>query len=291
MSRHIVVIGKTGQLAQALKKEISFSPLTAHFFDRHFLNLTTPKNLFISTLENLPKCDALILAAAYTDVDKAESEKEEALAVNGRAPELLASYCKEKDIPLIHISTDYVFNGRANTPYKETSKTGPINTYGRTKHRGETAIISSGCRYAILRTSWIFDGRNKNFLTTMLNLAKTHQTVNVVNDQIGRPTYAGHLAQAVLKITNELISNTKECHGIFHVTSTGPIISWADFAKAIFKVQNLDVQVNQISSIEYPTPAIRPAYSVLDTSKFETLFASKLPNWQAGLKAALTERG
>ena len=290
MSHHIVVIGKTGQLAQALQKEIGLSSLTAHFTDRQTLDLTATETSLNSALKKLPACHAIILAAAYTAVDKAEDEQEKAMAVNGRAPGIIAAYCKEQGIPLVHISTDYVFNGQANEAYKETHQTDPINTYGLSKHAGEVAIKASGCRYAILRTSWVFDGRNKNFLTTMLKLAQMHKTVSVVNDQMGRPTYAGHLAQAVLKVTNELIANRKECLGIFNITNTGPVISWAEYAKAIFREQNLDIHVKEISSAEYPTPAKRPAYSTLDTTKFETLFASNLPSWQAGLKAALAER-
>ncbi len=290
MSHHIVVIGKTGQLAQALQKEIGRSSLTANFIDRKSLDLSAPETSLNSALRKLPKCHAVILAAAYTAVDKAENQQEKAMAVNGRAPGLIAAFCKEQDIPLVHISTDYVFNGQARKPYKETHQIAPINAYGRTKRAGEVAIELSGCRYAILRTSWVFDGHNKNFLTTMLKLAQTHKTLSVVNDQLGRPTYAGHLAKAVLKVTNELIANTKEPIGIVNVTNTGPIISWAEFAKVIFSDQNLDVKVVEISSLEYSTPAKRPAYSALDTRKFETLFASNLPSWQAGLKVALAER-
>lgn len=290
MDRHVIVIGKTGQLAQALQRAFPQSSLTASFMNRQALDLADTESSLKAKLEKLPPCDAIILAAAYTAVDKAESEFEEAMAVNGRGPKLIAAYCKDKGIPLIHISTDYVFNGQATEPYKITNKTDPINAYGISKRAGEIAIEASGCNYAILRTSWVFDGRNRNFLTTMLRLAETRKTLNVVSDQLGRPTYAGHLAQAVINVTNDLINGEQGFQAILHVTNTGPTISWADFARNIFQTQGLDVDIKSISTEEYPTPAKRPAFSALDTSKFESLFAYKLPNWQAGLKAAIAER-
>jgi len=191
---------------------------------------------------------------------------------------------------LIHFSTDYVFNGKATTPYEITETPNPINFYGFSKREGELNIQASQCKYAILRTSWVFDGTGKNFLTTMLRLAETHTSLNIVSDQLGRPTYAGHLAQAGLSAARSLVTGNQESVGIFHVSNTGPIISWAEFAEAIFHNKNLAVTVKPIPSSEYPTRATRPAFSALSTKKFETVFDYKLPSWQEGLKAALSER-
>ena len=301
MSAHLVVIGKTGQLARALRKEISQQThknqrlQTADFIDRETLDLTSTADVIRETLDNLPPCDAIILAAAYTAVDQAETDIQSAMAVNARAPGIIAQFCKDRNIPLIHISTDYVFSGKTHNPttmqpYKITDETAPLNVYGRSKREGELAIQASKCRYAILRTSWVYDGLGKNFLTTMLRLAQTHDTISVVHDQYGRPTYARHLAAAVLRTTSDMISDKEASHGLFHVTNTGPIISWSDFAQAIFKQQSLKTRIKPITTAEYPTPAQRPFYSVMDTSKFESLFDYTLPNWQAGLTAALAER-
>lgn len=289
MSANIVVIGKTGQLARALKKEIDASEHTATFLDRRHLDLTSSPELIQETLNNLPACDAIILAAAYTAVDDAETDQEKAFAANGRAPGVFAAFCKTEDIPLVHISTDYVFNGKASELYKVTDPTDPINCYGASKREGELAIQRSGCRHVILRTSWVFDNYGKNFLTTMLRLGQTHEIINVVGDQKGRPTYAGHLAKATLLAAQKLILKTAECQGLFNVTNTGLAISWAEFARTIFKSQNMDVQVKAITTAQYPTPAMRPAFSALDTSKFELLFGYELPSWQEGLFAALAD--
>ena len=290
MGSHLVIIGKTGQLAKALQKEIDGTKHTASFYDRSSLDLRTNAKTIAKFVESLPPCDALILAAAYTAVDQAETDKKTAIAVNGHAPGIIAKVCKVRNIPLIHISTDYVFNGRSKTPYKVSDATDPINVYGYSKRLGELAIQSSGCRYAIVRTSWLYDGLGKNFLTTMLRLAENKNEISVVDDQIGRPTYTGHLAKSVLSIADRFMSGKKIHCSVFHVSNAGSIISWADFAKTIFEFQNLTTEVTPITTQNFPTLALRPAYSALDTSKFETSFDYTLPNWQEGLAAALTER-
>lgn len=290
MGARIAVIGKTGQLAKALKKAIEASSHVAVFYDRDALDLRASKKVISEFIANLPPCDGVILAAAYTAVDLAESDKDTAMTVNGDAPGIIARVCKTRNIPLVHISTDYVFKGQAARPYKITQAAAPLNSYGVSKHAGETNIQASGCRHAIVRTSWVYDGVGKNFLTTMLSLAAEKNNISVVDDQMGRPTYAGDLAKSVLKIMDGLIAQKEGCNGIFHVTNTGPVISWAEFAMAIFKAQNIDTQITAIPSSDYPTPAKRPSYSALDTSKFETLFDYKLPSWQEGLSAALAER-
>lgn len=290
MTSHFAVIGKTGQLARALKHQIEESGDRASFYDRQDLDLTTTPDVIQRFIQNIPKVDAVILAAAYTAVDQAENDRDAAMAANARAPGLIAAECQKRNIPLIHFSTDYVFNGEAHSPYKVSDKTDPINVYGYSKRVGELSIQASGCQHAILRTSWVFDGTGKNFLTTMLRLSKTHPSLNIVADQLGRPTYAGHLAQAGLSAAKGLLEGKDGSSDIFHISNTGPIISWAEFAKAIFKAQNITISINSIPTSEYPTPAKRPAYSALDTRKFETIFDYTLPNWQDGLSAALAER-
>jgi len=290
MSLNFAVIGETGQLARALKVQLKQQGYKGYFFDRQALDLSANSKTLEHFMDDIPDVDALIIAAAYTAVDEAENDREAAMAVNGKAPGLIAQACNERNIPLIHISTDYVFNGEANTPYNVTDKTDPINVYGYSKRAGELSIQASGSRYAILRTSWVFDGTGKNFLTSMLRLAETREYLNIVDDQLGRPTYAGHLAQAALSAARGLIAGLEGSSGIFHVSNTGSIISWATFAKVIFKTNSLDILVNAISTEEYPTPAKRPAFSVLNTNKFETIFDYELPSWQEGLVAAMSER-
>ena len=290
MTLKFAVIGETGQLARALKDQIKHQNYQAVYFNRSTLDLSSSSAEIEKVLENIPPVDAVILAAAYTAVDKAEKEMERAMKVNGRSPGLIAKICKKHDIPLVHFSTDYVFNGKAETPYKVSDKPQPINAYGQSKYKGERLIKASGCRHAILRTSWVFDGNGQNFLTTMLQLAQSNNALNIVDDQRGRPTYAGHLARAGLSAARGLLSGRKDCCGIFHVSNTGSVISWAEFAEAIFAAEKIEAKIIKIPTSEYPTPARRPAYSALDTEKFESLFDYKLPNWQEGLKAALAER-
>ena len=290
MGLKFAVIGQTGQLARALKIQIEAEGYEGIFFNRKALDLSAPPKTLQRFIDSLTKIDAIILAAAYTAVDDAENNQDIAMAINGRAPGIIAQACHKRGLPLIHFSTDYVFNGKAVAPYEITETPDPINFYGVSKREGELNIQASKCQHTILRTSWLFDGTGKNFLTTMLRLAETRPSLNIVSDQLGRPTYAGHLAQAGLSAARSLIAGNQESVGIFHVSNIGSIISWADFAEAIFCNESLAVTVNPIPSSEYPTRATRPAFSALSTKKFESMFDYKLPSWQEGLKAALKER-
>ena len=191
------------------------------------------------------------------------------------------------DIPLIHISTDYVFDGEADMPYQPDDDTDPLGVYGASKLDGELAILESGARALILRTSWLYDAEGRNFLTTMLKLAKENDTIPVVDDQFGRPTYVGHLAQAIFRAADYFSQEPDMETGIYHVTNGGEDVSWAGFAKAIFKAKGIDVKVDDIPTSDYPTAAERPAYSVLETENFERTFRHPLPDWQAGLRDAL----
>ena len=291
MSLRLAIIGKTGQLARALFREGKESGHDIVALDRNALDLTSSRDLISSKIESLPAdIDALIIAAAYTAVDQAETDADTAYAVNATAPAAIARACAKHNIPLIHISTDYVFAGDGHQPYQPDDDTDPLGIYGASKLDGELAILESGARALILRTSWVFDGSGKNFLTTMLRLSETRDALRVVDDQIGRPTYAGHLALATLKAA-EILANEPDCEtGIYHVTGGGAPISWADFAVSIFQTVDKNVHVERIPTSEYPTPAERPSYSVLNTDSFERNFHHPLPDWQNGLAAALQER-
>ena len=288
MSLRIAVIGKTGQLARALLREGEAQGHEIIALGRDALDLTASSTEIETAIASLPSgLDVLVIAAAFTDVDGAESQSDVSYAVNAVAPGIIARTCAQHDIPLIHISTDYVFDGEADSPYEPDDDTDPLGVYGASKLDGELAILESGARSLILRTSWLYDGDGSNFLTNMLRLAKDKDVISVVDDQIGRPTFAGHLAQAVLKAASNFAQEPDIETAIYHVTNGGEEVSWAGFAKAIFKAKDLDVKVDEIPSSNYPSIADRPAYSVLETESFERTFRHPLPDWQSGLRAAL----
>ena len=288
MSLRIAVIGKTGQLARALLREGEALGHEIIALNREALDLTASASKVEAVISGLPSgLDALVIAAAFTNVDGAETQSDTAYAVNATAPAIIARACAAHDIPLIHVSTDYVFDGDADMPYLPDDDTDPLGVYGSSKLDGELAVLESGARALIFRTSWVYDANGRNFLTTMLRLAESKNTITVVDDQLGRPTYAGHLALAILRAADMFTQEPDIETAIHHVTNGGEPVSWAGFAKAIFKAKGLDVKVDDIPTSDYPTPAERPAYSVLDTDSFERTFRHPLPDWQAGLRAAL----
>lgn len=280
------VIGETGQLARALK---AAQPALLTL-SREQLDLSQNPAVIdhrLTTLSGLHgRPAAIILAAAYTDVDGAQSNPDLANAVNGAAPGAISTWCASRSVPLIHISTDYVFGGDGTAPYRANDKTGPANEYGRSKLTGENAIMASGCSGVIIRTAWLYDSKGPNFFTAMINQDAAGNPLRVVNDQIGRPTYAPDLARAVLTATHTLIDAPKACK-TYHVTNTGTSVSWAGFAAAIVP----EARITGIPSSDYPRPARRPAYSVLDTSEFELDFRTPLRTWQDALVCALNDRG
>ena len=291
---NLAVIGETGQLARALAKLTAQQNINAKFLNRKKCDLSQSEAHILSALNGLgPNLNAVIIAAAYTAVDQAETDQENAHKVNGTAPGIIASFCKARDIPLVHISTDYVFNGQAKSPYRPEHPTQPLNIYGASKLAGEEAVKAQSGRHAILRTSWVFDGMGKNFLTTMLRLGETRESLAVVADQYGRPTFAGHLAEAALKAVKLMHEDSSIESGVYHVTGSGNITHWAGFAKAIFEasheLRDHSVDVNHITTSDYPTPAQRPAYSAMDITKFETTFSHLIPDWKSGLKAAMLD--
>lgn len=283
-----LIIGKTGQLAAALA---DLRP-DGVYLDRAALDLSKDSAAIVDALNETAQQHALggvILAAAYTAVDRAEDDVSTATAVNGRAPAVIARWCRAQGVPLVHISTDYVFNGTAKAPYCVDDPTDPVNAYGQSKRDGEIAVLNSGAVAAVLRTSWVYDTFHPNFLTTMLRLAETRDSLRVVDDQIGRPTYAPDLARAVLR-TLEILRVDPSKAGLYHVTNTGDPISWAGFASAIFAADKLQIAVESIPSSDYPTPARRPLYSVMDVGAFERAFDQMLPDWRDGLRRAMSGR-
>ncbi|MEM7728824.1 MAG: dTDP-4-dehydrorhamnose reductase [Pseudomonadota bacterium] len=284
-------MGRTGQLARALAAETADGSLTADFLDRRDCDLSQPAARVRDCAErNIADADAVLIAAAYTAVDAAEADLETAMAVNAAAPGAIAEAAASRGIPVVHVSTDYVFKGDADAPYRPDASVDPLNAYGRTKAAGERAVMEAQPRAAILRTSWVYDAVGRNFLTTMLRLGETRPELRVVDDQTGRPTYAGDLARACIAAADALVRGDARAAGIFHVTNTGDPVSWAGFARAIFETAGRDVTVTGIPSSEYPTPAQRPAYSVMDTQVFTTTFAMQLPPWRDGLCRAMEAR-
>jgi dTDP-4-dehydrorhamnose reductase len=277
-NNHIVVTGANGQVGQSIKllsdlyPDVKFSFLTRDdlsISDREALN---------SFFQN-QKPTVLINCAAYTAVDKAETEQELALSVNATAVETLAGICKEFNTKFVHISTDYVFDGNASIPYKESDPTNPINYYGFTKLQGENLAIAANPETIILRTSWVYAPHGKNFVKTMLKLMQDRTELNVVGDQFGSPTYAPDLAEALLKIalSDHIIP------GVYHFSNDG-IISWFDFATAIAEISHSSCKVNAITTAQYPTPAKRPSYSGLNKSKILSNYSIKLKPWRDSLQ-------
>jgi len=293
MPLNIAVIGQTGQLARALTSRARTTPHKLTCYGRDALDLTCEPDQVTQFINSINNVDVIINAAAYTAVDKAEDDAIMAFKVNAETPGTFAKICAEKNIPFIHISTDYVFNGQSSAPYKPNEPTDPLGVYGASKLAGEEAILESAGRASILRTSWVYDGTGQNFFTTMLRLAQDRSELNVVSDQFGRPTYAGHLADAALRTAEVLQAGGADASGVFHVSNSGKNIHWADFASSIFAVSRAyithDINVNGITSAQYPTRAKRPAYSVLDITRFEKTFQMKLPDWREGLKEAVAE--
>ena len=276
----ILVFGKRGQVATELQR---LSGVVA--MGRDDVDLSDPAVCAAAIHEHAPK--AVINAAAYTAVDRAEDEEDLATVINGEAPASMAKACAELGIPLVHISTDYVFNGRGNTPYRPEDATEPQTAYGRSKLVGETGIRESGAVYAILRTSWVVSAHGANFVKTMLRLSDTRDALNVVADQIGGPTPARHLAKACLQIANQLIQDTTKS-GTYHF-SGAPDVSWADFATEIFDQAGRTMTVTPIPTAEYPTPAKRPLNSRMKCCSAEHVFGIKRPNWRDGLKEILKD--
>lgn len=286
MTIDVLITGANGQVGWELKRRTDFHKLTAASFDRAALDITDTNAVLAVIKENGPK--VVINAAAYTAVDKAESESELAFAVNRNGPANLAKACAEQDIPLIHISTDYVFDGWKDGVYQEEDKTAPVSVYGASKLAGEEAIRQSGVTHVILRTAWVYGVHGQNFVKTMLRLAETRDHLSVVDDQHGSPTFAGDLAEATLKIAGHAVSKTSPDGGFgtFHCTGSGHT-TWCGFAEAIFERASSYIAtrptIDGIATAEYPTDAQRPANSKLDCGKLNRTYGITLRPWQEAL--------
>lgn len=277
----ILVTGSGGQLGSELQALATHYP-DIQFDFTDFPELDLSKKLAIEERFKMKPYDYCINCAAYTAVDKAEEDKEMADKLNFHACETIAGLCNTYGTTLIHISTDFVFSGEAHRPLKENYLTNPVNYYGLSKLKGENAITGKLKKHFILRTSWLYSTYGNNFVKTMLKLSQTRDSLNIIADQIGTPTYARDLAAAIMY----LVSSRSEAYGVYHYSNEGTA-SWYDFTKAIFEYTNTSTEVNPIPTEQYPTPAKRPHYSVMDKSKFKETFGLKIPHWRESLKECL----
>ena len=280
----VLVTGANGQLGQSIQfiasihQNIEF--VYTDFQELDITNIENCKEVFSKHKPNY-----CINTAAYTAVDKAESESEKAHLINVVGAENLAKICKENNVVLVHISTDFIFDGKKETPYTELDIPNPTGVYGQTKLDGEIAIQNTWEKHFIVRTSWVYSQFANNFMKTMLRLGSERDSLSVVDDQIGTPTNAVDLAEVLLKIINschsELVSESY--YGVFNFSNEGQC-SWFDFAKEIFELNNISINLQPIPTKSYPTPAKRPAYSVLDKSKIKNTFGIEIDNWETSLK-------
>ena len=280
----ILLTGVSGQLGFELQRALA--PLgTVMGVNRQALDLTDTKA--IQKLVREVKPNIIVNPAAYTAVDLAEKEQELAFAINAKAPAVFAEEALKIKAWLLHYSTDYVFDGQNRQPYHEDDTPNPLNVYGLSKLAGEEAIRQSGCRHLILRTSWVYGMRGKNFLLTMLKLGRERSTLKIVDDQIGTPNWSRMLAEASALALFKIIQNPDaNMDGVYHLSAGGET-SWYGFAQSIFALANIPVELQAIASADYPTLATRPQNSRLNPTKFYRAFALLLPHWQDALKLCL----
>jgi len=276
----ILMFGKTGQVATELQFNKDVIAI-----GRDQADLSNPSTCAEAISDYEPR--AVINAAAYTAVDKAESEERLANTINGDAPGVMARTCAELDIPLVHISTDYVFFGMGSKPWQTADHPNPENVYGRSKLKGEQMIRASGCAYAILRTSWVISAHGNNFVKTMRRLFETKDRITVVDDQIGGPTCARDIAQTCISIAEQLLLDPRKS-GIYHYSGQ-PDVSWCQFANAIFEQMDCKTIASPIATTEYPTPALRPLNSRLDCKTTQDTFGIAQPFWPDGLEEILRD--
>lgn len=268
----ILVTGGNGQLGNCLRKILS--PQKAIFTDIAELDITNQST--VNEIMKREKITLILNCAAYTQVDKAETEAALAMQINAKGPQNLARAAAKHDAKMIHISTDYVFSGHHDTPWRESDTPSPHSVYGQTKLDGEHAVLETAETAAIIRTSWLWSVYGKNFFNTMLALGVSRDELRVVYDQIGTPTYAPNLADVMLKLADSLQKGERE---IFHFSNEG-VCSWYDFAHEIMSVNKLKCRILPILSQAYPTPAVRPHYSVLDKSKIKSRLNIQIPHWR-----------
>jgi len=274
----VLVIGSEGQLGLEFRK-------ISNSYDSFYWFFSTIKTLDLLRLETIDSFlnninpNVIINCAAYTNVDKAETEPILANKINYKAVEIISKWTSAKNKKLIHISTDYVFDGLSKFPFSEKSKTKPVNEYGSSKLKGEIACLKNDSNSIVIRTSWLYSSFGKNFVKTMIDLMKKKDSVKVVNDQIGSPTYAYDLAKVII----EIIINSENKSGLFHYSNEGKT-SWFEFAKSIRELYNLNCEIIGVPSKEFKTIAKRPQYSLLNKSKIKTIFNLEIPNYKQSLK-------
>ena len=280
----ILLTGRNGQVGWELERKLA--PLGEVIAtDRATLDLADPDAIRRRVREAKPQI--IVNAAAYTAVDHAESEPELAMQINGIAPGILAEEAKRLGALLVHYSTDYVFDGTKPGPYVENDLPAPANLYGKSKLAGEQAVRSPGCRHVVLRTSWVYGARGKNFLLTVLRLAAERPELRIVADQVGAPTWCRALAEATARIILRALDDSST-HGLYHATNGGET-SWFGFAVEILRMAAIDTPVIPITTPEYPTPAVRPANSRLDNTRLRSAFGLSLPDWHSSLAGCMKD--
>jgi dTDP-4-dehydrorhamnose reductase len=282
----IVLIGETGQVARAVQARAGEGLVV---LGRAAADLSEPEGAAAALASVIGGAGAVINAAAWTAVDRAEADEAGALAVNGTAPARLAEVAAAAGVPFLHISTDYVFDGSGDAPRAVTDPVAPLNAYGRTKAAGEAGVRAAGGAHAILRTSWVFSAEGTNFIKTMLRLSETRDHLTVVADQVGGPTPAAAIAEALLTMAGAFARGAG-VSGTYHFAGA-PAVSWAGFARAIFEEAGRKVTVEDVPSTGFPTPARRPLNSRLDGSALEAAFGIAPPDWRTGLRAVLRDLG
>ena len=281
----ILITGANGQLGTELHEILEREfPGQTLYTDVQELDLTNAKAVDSYVANNV--ITHIVNCAAYTAVDRAEEEKMLCAAVNTDAVKNLAMAADANGAKIIHISTDYVFDGTNHRPYRESDKVNPISQYGTTKRKGETLLLALAPQAIIIRTAWLYSAHGNNFVKTMLRLADSQPEIKVVCDQIGTPTFARDLARAVVKV----LQSHQWVPGIYHFTDEGAA-SWYDFAKAIFRIAGKDVKVTPIPTEDYPTPASRPSYSILDRTRIKATYGIEIPHWEEALADCLRQLG
>ena len=286
MYKSILVTGANGQLGSELRElSVLYADYTFTFISRNELDLSNSDAIQHWFVDKT--FDVIINCAAYTAVDKAESEQALAREINTTAVDTLARIAKEKDSSLIHVSTDYVFDGRNFKPYCETDPTDPQGVYGQTKLDGEQAMLAiNPANSIIIRTSWVYSSFGNNFVKTMMRLGKEREELGVIYDQVGTPTFARDLAQVIMSIIQHPTLKTQKTTEIYHFSNEG-VCSWYDFAKTIFELSDIHCRVKPIETKDYPTPAKRPHYSLLNKAKIKSTYNISIPYWKDSLQVCL----
>lgn len=275
----VLVFGQTGQVARELSAHGAVTTLS-----RREANLLYPEACAEAILSRKPAC--VINAAAYTQVDRAEEEEQAATTINAHSPEAMARACAHLDIPFVTLSTDYVFDGKGQRPWREEDPGAPVNAYGRSKYLGEQAVLGSGARALVVRTSWIFSPHSSNFVKSLLRAGEAKDGYSIIDDQVGGPTPAKSIAAALLSMVSQPLGLTEQ--GIYHFSGL-PSVSWFEFAQTIFRFAGQDPVLSRISAADYPSTTQRPANSRLDCSKIRDVFNIQQPDWRINLREVVKE--